>query len=177
MHVLFVHQSFPAQFKHVAPRLASDFGWRCTFVTANTTAPDLPGVERVLYRPRGGATRASQAITRPFENAAGHARGVYEALKARPDLKPDLVVAHSGFGSSVFLAYLYDCPVINFFEYFYHAVRQDLRYRPASPVTEAHLLRNRTWANGGADGATARRPAAMAGDGLGGKMPAGVVCL
>ena len=49
MHVLFVHQNFPAQFQCVAPRLAADYGWRCTFATRNTKGPDLPGVERVQY--------------------------------------------------------------------------------------------------------------------------------
>ena len=129
MHVLFVHQNFSAQFRHIAPRLAADFGWACTFATANAKAPPIAGVERIIYQPRGGATRASQLITRPFENAAGHAQGVYEALKRRPDIKPDLVVAHSGFGSSLFVNYLYDAPVVNFFEYFYHQVGQDLGYR------------------------------------------------
>ena len=50
--------------------------------------------------------------------------------------KPDLVVAHSGFGSSLFLPYLYYVPVINFFEYFYRPAGQDVGYRPETPVTE-----------------------------------------
>jgi len=78
-----------------------------------------------------------------FENAVGHARGVYEALKGRRDVRPDLVVAHSGFGSSLYLPYLYDAPIVNFFEYFYRPVGQDLGYRPETPVTETHLLRSR----------------------------------
>ena len=51
MHVLFVHQNFPAQFRNVAPRLAADFGWESSFVTRNRTAPDLPGVRRIHYSP------------------------------------------------------------------------------------------------------------------------------
>lgn len=69
---------------------------------------------------------------------------MYEALKSRPDLKPDLIVAHSGFGSSLFLPYLYDAPIINLFEYFYRPVGQDLGYRPELPVDELSLLRSRT---------------------------------
>ena len=68
-----------------------------------------------------------------------HALGVYEALKARPDIQPDLVVAHGGFGSSLFLPHLYDCPVVNFFAYFFQAVTQDLGYRPELAVV-AELL-------------------------------------
>jgi glycosyltransferase involved in cell wall biosynthesis len=142
MRVLFVHPNFPAQFRHVAPRLA-DYGWDCTFATTNTKAPDLPGVRRVPYTPvRTGGPAVPEPLA-PFHAGYGHARGVYEALKARPDVKPDLVVAHSGFGSSLFLPYLYDAPVINFFEYFYRPVGQEFGYRPETPVTEAMLVRNR----------------------------------
>ena len=143
MHVLFVHQNFPAQFRHLAPRLLAEFGWACTFATANATARAFAGLERIVYQPRGGETRAGEIITRAFDSATAHAHGVYDALKGRPDLKPDLVVAHSGFGSSLFLPYLYDCPIINFFEYFYRPVGQDLGYRPDLAVTESHLLRNK----------------------------------
>jgi len=110
MHVLFVHQNFPGQFRHIAPRLASDYGWTCTFATRRNDR-SLPGVDKVPYKLGYGATAATHFCTRGFENAFGHAQGVYEALKARPDVKPDLVVAHSGFGSSLFLPYLYDAPI------------------------------------------------------------------
>ena len=59
MHVLFVHPNSPAQFRHVAPRLAADYGWDCTFATNNTRTPDLPGVRRVVYRPPAAATAAA----------------------------------------------------------------------------------------------------------------------
>ena len=144
MHVLFVHQNLPAQFRYLAPRLVNDYGWRCTFCTANSKSRDMPGVDRVLYRPTSGATRANHACTRGFENTVCHAHAVFMAMKQRPDVRPDLVVAHSGFGSSLFLPHLYDCPIVNFFEYFYRCVGQDLGYRPDHDVSELQLLRLRT---------------------------------
>src|SRR5690348_12932386 len=126
MHILFVHQNYPAQFRYLAPRLSTCFGWRCSFVTRNADVPDLPGVDRILYRVRSRATRTNHICTRNFENDLGHTHGVYEAMKDRPDVRPDLVVAHSGFGSTLFLPYLYDAPVVNFFEYFYRPVGQTL---------------------------------------------------
>ena len=56
MHVLFVHRNYPAQFRYLAPRLARDFGWRCTYATHNAKAPDVPGVERVVCRVRARPT-------------------------------------------------------------------------------------------------------------------------
>ena len=143
MHVLFVHQNFPAQFRYIAPRLVAEHEWRCTFVTEKAEG-ELPGVEKIVYKARGGATRANHYCTRNFENAVAHTHGVYEALKARPDIQPDLVVAHTGFGSSLFVPYLCDAPIINFLEYFYHPVGQDMGFRPESPVTEEDLLRIKT---------------------------------
>ena len=57
---------------------------------------------------------------------------VYRAMKARPDIKPDLVVGHSGFGTTLFLPELYpDTPLINYFEYYFrpHAPGFDWWFR------------------------------------------------
>jgi glycosyltransferase involved in cell wall biosynthesis len=143
VHVLFVHQNFPAQFRYLAPRLVAEHGWQCSFVTQQRER-SLPGVDKILYQAKHGATAATHFCTRTFENAFGHAHAVYHALKARPDVQPDLVVAHSGFGSSLYLPFLYDAPVINFFELFYRPRGQDLGYRPELPVEEEFLLRSKT---------------------------------
>src|ERR1700722_3128989 len=120
MHVLYVHPNFPAQFGHIAERLIARHGWKVTFVTS-AKGSDHAGIHRVVYSPAGGATEANHFCSRTFENTIWHCDGVYRALKARPDIKPDLIVGHSGFGSTLFLRELYpDVPVINFFEYYYH---------------------------------------------------------
>ena len=81
MHVVFVHQKYPAQFGHVAARLAAMDGWRCTFVSRKP--PAAGPVERIQYRLRGGATKHNHVCTRSFENAVHHALGVYAALRDR----------------------------------------------------------------------------------------------
>ena len=81
MRILFVHPNYPGHFRYVAPRLV-DQGWECAFVTRNGDAPDLPGVRRILYDPAGGVARGSLPCTHRFQAAAGHAQGVYKALKA-----------------------------------------------------------------------------------------------
>lgn len=140
MHVLFVHQNYPAQFGHIAHYLSKRQGYRCTFVSE--VAPGRDGtVERLQYRNQGGATKQNHYCSRTFENAIWRTHNVYQALKARPDLKPDLVVGHSGFGSTLFLRELYACPLINYFEYYYRPTGSDMDFRPDFPSTELNRLR------------------------------------
>lgn len=131
MHVMFVHQNYPAQFGHIARHLVSAQRWRCTFVS-ETPAGNDQGIEKIQYKIQGGATRSSHFCSRTFENSVWHCDAVFRALAVRPDIRPDLIVGHSGFGSTLFLRELYpDAPIINFFEYFYrpHDPDSDLDYR------------------------------------------------
>ena len=130
MNVLFVHPNFPAQFGHVARHLAEHHGWRCTLATETPPGRlELPGggvVERIQYKRRGGASAANHFCSRTFENTIWHCDGVLRAMADRPDVEPDLVVGHSGFGSTLFLRELYPrVPTVNLFEYYYHARGSD----------------------------------------------------
>ena len=147
MHVLYVHQNFPAQFGHIARHLIKTRGWKCTFVS-ETPAGIVDGVEKLQYKIAGGATKATHFCSRTFENAVWHTDAVYNTLKARPDIKPDLIVGHSGFGSTLFLPELYpDTPLINFFEYYYnpHDADSDMDFRDdlGWAVPEIKYLRSR----------------------------------
>jgi glycosyltransferase involved in cell wall biosynthesis len=140
MHILFVHQNFPAQFGHVARHLVRDHGVRCTFVSRRPAAV-ADGIRCIPYKPRGGATPRSPYLTRTFENYVSHSLGVLDACRRHPELRPDLIVGHSGFGSTLFLPEVYDCPIINYFELFYRPHGGDLGFRPEFPVSDEDTLR------------------------------------
>jgi glycosyltransferase involved in cell wall biosynthesis len=143
MHVLFVHRNFPAQFGHIASHLARHAGWRCTFVSER---PPLQagGVANIQYALKGGATERTHVLARTFENGCWHAAAVYDALRpVSAALRPDLIVGHSGFGSTLLLTELYpDVPLLNYFEYFYRSRGSDLDFRPDVPVEEIDRLRS-----------------------------------
>lgn len=82
-------------------------------------------------------------LARTFENGCWHAAAVYEALRpVRAAVTPDLIVGHSGFGSTLLLPELYPAvPVLNYFEYFYRARDSDLEFRPDQPVQVLDRLR------------------------------------
>lgn len=141
MHILFCHQNFPAQFGPVAGRMAAA-GHTVTFAS-RTGDGDIPGVTRIRYALAGGATKQTHFYARTFENVTWHAEGLARALKTRPDIRPDLIVAHSGFLSVLPLRELFTCPVINYFEYFYHAKGSDLDFRPDDRPAPEVLTRSR----------------------------------
>ena len=133
MHVLYVHQRFPAQFRHVVRHLART-GRQCTFVSRQTDSEtddrdcDRDGVECIRYAPAGAARKSAHYCARAFENRVWHCDAVYHALKARPDIRPDLIVGHSGFGTTLLLPELYPgVPILNYFEYY---------FRPRDPNTD-----------------------------------------
>lgn len=143
MNILFVHQNFPAQFGHVAEYLSEKHGHQCSFVS-RLPSGKAGNIERIQYQLEGGATEKSHYCSRTFENATWHSHAVFKALKARPDVRPDLIVGHSGFGSTIFLRELYDCPIVNYFEYFYRPQGSDMDFRPDFPSNELNRLRART---------------------------------
>ena len=132
MHVLFVHKNYPAQFGHIARHLIDKHGFRCTFVSEKPPAVSN-GLEQIQYKLKGGATEKTHFCSRTFENQVWHSQGLFDALKSRPDIRPDLIVGHSGFVSTMFLRELYDCPIINYFEFFYHTRDSDMDFRNDLP--------------------------------------------
>ncbi len=133
MNVLFVHQNFPAQFGTIAGMLSRRFGWNCTFVTKWEGKTDV--MPMVKYRPVGGATEGVHFLARNFDNTSRAALGVYRALKkANLNPKPDIIVGHSGFGSTVLLRDLFECPVVNLFEFYYRLGARTAAYNPQFPM-------------------------------------------
>lgn len=143
MRILFVHQNFPAQFGPVASRLAVAPGFQCYFACKSGSS-SIGGVEHIIYQPTGGATARTHYYSRTFENVTWQSQALYAALKARPDVQPDLIVAHSGFVSTLPLRELYPAAlVINYFEYFYHVRNSDMDFRKDMPITEEDRIRAR----------------------------------
>ena len=52
MHVLFIHQNFPAQFGHIAAYLIKKKGFRCTFLSEAAPAT-MEGIEPIQYQVGG----------------------------------------------------------------------------------------------------------------------------
>jgi len=142
MQILFVHPNFPAQFGPVASRLAAAGDAESVFLSRNARG-ERQGIRCIRYEVKGGASRATHHCARTFENAVWSAHAIYEACKAADGLRPDLIVGHSGFGTTVFLRELFECPIVSYFEYYYHPHGSDMDFRPDFPPGELDFLRAR----------------------------------
>jgi glycosyltransferase involved in cell wall biosynthesis len=143
MHVLFVHRAFPAQFGRLGLELTRRYGWKCSFLIERLSGCPTPSPEMLqgldlhyLPRPetptRPGATPWPQTYGETVERA----RAVVEAVRARPGLRPDLVVGHGGLVPTLLLREVHDCPQVDYCEYYFAPRGRDLTYRVDLPPAE-----------------------------------------
>lgn len=105
MRVLFVHQNFPGQFKHLAPALVAQ-GHEVTALTMVRNPPaNWQGVRLVGYLAARGSSKEVHPWLTDFESKAIRGEAAFHAamqLKASGYV-PDIIVAHPGWGESLFL--------------------------------------------------------------------------
>jgi len=132
IRVLFIHQNFPGQFKHVASRLSDlkDFEVRAI---GRDTAKGLPGVKITRYKPGTRPKSTAHPFLVQFEDAVAHGSTVARVLEKfrSSNWCPDVVIAHPGWGEALFIKDVFpDCRLINFCEYYYHAHGADSGFDP-----------------------------------------------
>lgn len=121
MNILFLHRSFPAQFRYIASELAKDKNNKVVFIT-NTPDFEAEGIKKVIYKPQ--VTNKANCYLTGYEQAVNHGKAAAEeALKLKKQgFKPDIIYAHSGWGPSMFMKDVFpDVPLLCYFEWFNNA--------------------------------------------------------
>ncbi len=139
MKILFVHQNFPAQFKHLAPALARA-GHDVTALTPRPVqAGTWRGVRVLRYEIKRGTTPAVHPWVADFETKAIRGEACFRAalgLKNR-GYEPDVIVAHPGWGESLFLKEVWPRARLGIYcEFFYQAQGADTGFDPEFPSTD-----------------------------------------
>lgn len=132
MNILFAHQNFPGQFKHLAPSLAAIPHNRVVALHINS-APKLPGVEMVPYTPRRGTTPKIHPWVSDLETKVIRGEAAYRAAKQlkQGGFNPEVIVAHPGWGESLFLKDLWPNANLGIYcEYYYQAEGGDVNFDP-----------------------------------------------
>lgn len=144
MHVLFIHDAFPAQLGRLALELTKRYSWKCSFLVEDlsrcpTPTPEMLQKLDIQKLPLSEEFRKNRDI--PWAQVYGRylesCRAVFEGVRGRPDLRPDLVVAHGGRAApTLFLPEILDCPIINYCEYYFAPSHRDISYRIDLPLVD-----------------------------------------
>ncbi|GFE96171.1 MULTISPECIES: glycosyltransferase family 4 protein [unclassified Gluconobacter] len=135
MRYLFVHQNFPGQFLHFVRHLHEQGGNEIVFIS-EANAGEVPGVRRVIYRVPRLPSSSTHPHLREFEYGILRAEAVATAARTLKQLgyEPDIIIGHHGWGELLNLGDVFPkCPVLGYFEFFYHTDRNDVGFDPEFP--------------------------------------------
>jgi glycosyltransferase involved in cell wall biosynthesis len=147
MRLLFVHQNFPGQYRHLATHYASQKTNQVFAIgeKANVLRQTrIPGVHRFGYDPPpSGKTDPFDApVLKAIQRGKRVAAGASQ-LK-RHGFYPDVIFAHIGWGEALFLKDLFPkARVLLYCEFFYRARGADMGFDPEFPVSAEKILRLR----------------------------------
>jgi glycosyltransferase involved in cell wall biosynthesis len=132
MNYLFIHQNFPAQYRHVVRHLANRPENRVYFIT-QPNENSMVGVIKVSY-PKDMRGRINcHAYAADIDQSIYAGASVAEVCRGLRDqgFRPDLIVGHSGWGETLFVKDVYpDVPLLANFEFFFHARGLDVDFDP-----------------------------------------------
>ncbi|PSL21316.1 glycosyltransferase family 4 protein [Shimia abyssi] len=148
MKVLFIHQNFPGQFKHLAPALVAK-GHEAVALTLRVKEPTRwQGVKLLPYEIKRKPGQGVHPWLVDFETKLLRAESCYIAARKLRDQGyiPDVIVAHPGWGESMFLRDLWPSARIGlYYELYYSSEDNDVGFDPefskADEQTDAIRLR------------------------------------
>lgn len=131
MNVLFVHQNFPGQYRHLAPALAAQ-GHGVVALGQRKPVP-LPGVDYRQYgfkRPDPGGNPGPGAEFEGKLRIGGAAAAAAIRLREQ-GFQPDLIYAHPGWGEALFLKDVWPLArLVCFWEFYYSFHGADVNFDP-----------------------------------------------
>jgi len=146
MNIVFIHQNFPGQFRHIASALASDPENRVISISQEH-APKLKSVRNISYKPARNITKGIHPYLESSEAHVLNGQAVARVLLAlkRRGFRPDVIFAHTGWGEALYVKDIFqDVPLVGFFEFFYRARGADVCFDPEYPLDLDGTLRVRT---------------------------------
>ena len=131
MNILFLHQNYPGQYKHLLPYCG---GKGHTVLAMGNRNPKLfpPGFPFQHYSYDRSTSSDIDLYARDFESKMIRARScATQAVSLRDDKNfyPDIICAHTGWGEELFLKDVWpSAKIIGYCEYFYNSKGYDLGF-------------------------------------------------
>jgi len=121
MKILFVHQNFPGQFKYMAPELLNR-GHEVVALAVHFQGDSWLGVKVVQYQAAYTSTPNIHPWVADFESKIIRSDSCFRAAMAMKEsgFNPDIIIAHHGWGESLFLKEVWPTAKIGIYcEFFY----------------------------------------------------------
>jgi glycosyltransferase involved in cell wall biosynthesis len=137
MRVLFVHNNFPAQYRHLVRALAQDPRMTVKAV-GSVSAREEAGVGLRKYALSDDGVPEVHPFARRFDLECRRAEQVLYALSsvASSGFEPDLIMAHPGWGESLPLRSVFPkARILLYCEFFYAPHGRDVGFDPEFPDT------------------------------------------
>ena len=134
MNILFIHQSFPGQYRHILRALSSQGCHQLVALGIHPLSEEIPSDVKYF---RYGLTTPNTPNIHPWmvDFESKFLRG-YACAKAAQHLKeqgfiPDIILAHPGWGESLFLKNIWPkSPLLSYQEFFYNNYGFDYNFDP-----------------------------------------------
>jgi glycosyltransferase involved in cell wall biosynthesis len=138
---LLVHQNFPGQFPHLARQLL-DLGHRVVAMGEGQRVLQRgkvhPALELLAYPNPQGPGRQTHPYLRGLEGHVRRGQAVFRATQqvTTAGFKPDVVLAHPGWGEALFLRDAFPrARHVQYLEFFYRSEGADVNFDPEFPST------------------------------------------
>ncbi|KAA5606153.1 glycosyltransferase [Roseospira marina] len=145
MRLVFIHQNLPGQFRHMARALAAQGGYDMVFIGTRTDR-QIPGARVMPYRLHRTVTKGIHPYLVRAENAVLHGQGAARQLVTLRDggFRPDLIIAHSGWGEALFIKDVFpSVPLLIYSEFYYTARGTDVGFEAPEALTLDAAARTR----------------------------------
>lgn len=147
MNILFVHQNFPGQFKHLAPALRQQGHTVLALGMREFKADDWLGIKLIRYQAQRQSTAGIHPWVTDFEAKTIRGEACFRAAQRlkQQGFTPDVIVAHPGWGESLFLKDLWPNAKLGIYcEFYYQVHGADFNFDPEFPsVDDADACRLR----------------------------------
>ncbi|HSJ97429.1 MAG TPA: glycosyl transferase family 1, partial [Myxococcota bacterium] len=135
MRLLFVHQNFPGQYRHLAAHYGALPGCEVVGLGERRNVlrnrPHAPGVRVFGYELQKNHTADPFAASALNSIARGRAVAAAASALRRAGFRPDVILAHIGWGEAAFLKDVFpEARILLYCEFFYRSRGADLGFDP-----------------------------------------------
>lgn len=144
MNILYIHQNFPGQYRHIINQLRQSKGIKQIALGTYPSEVDLgTNLQYFRYPTNRGNTADIHPLVLETESKVIRAEACAKAANKlkKKGFTPDIICAHPGWGESLFLKAIWpQCPILLYQEFYYPLKGFDLNFDPE--IQPANTLEN-----------------------------------